>query len=159
MKRFHVHVGVENLDASIAFYSHLFGEAPGVVKSDYAKWMLEDPRINFAVSSRDKTTPGIEHLGLQVDSQEELIEVYGRLKAADRPVLEEGVTTCCYAQSEKSWIADPDGVVWEAFLTTGDATVYGGGPAIEELNSSLAQPAGCCVPTQIETQPAKTACC
>ena len=88
-----------------------------MTKDDYAKWMLEDPRVNFAISSGDHAARGIEHLGLQVESSEELSEVYGRLQAADRPVLEEGATTCCYAKSEKSWIADPDGIVWEAFFT------------------------------------------
>ena len=104
MKRFHVHVGVTELDRSIAFYSNLFGADPAVIKPDYAKWMLDDPRINFAISVREGATKGIEHIGLQVEDRAELAEVYGRLKAADRPVLEEGATTCCYAQSEKSWI-------------------------------------------------------
>lgn len=102
MKRFHVHVGVADLDASVAFYSGLFGSAPTVVKDDYAKWMLDDPRINFAISQKDGAAKGIEHLGLQVEDQAELAEVYGRLKTAKGPVLEEGATTCCYARSEKS---------------------------------------------------------
>src|SRR5438128_356492 len=108
MKRLHVHVGVADLDSSIGFYSTLFGAEPTVTKADYAKWMLEDPRVNFAISSGNHAASGIEHLGIQVESGEELTEVYARLKAADRPVLEEGATTCCYATSEKSWIADPD---------------------------------------------------
>ena len=95
MKRFHVHVGVEKLDASIAFYSGLFGQEPSVVKPDYAKWMLDDPRINFAISQKCGAVKGVEHLGIQVEDQGELAEVYDRLKAADRPVLEEGATTCC----------------------------------------------------------------
>ena len=130
MKRLHVHVGVENLDRSIGFYSTLFGAAPSVVKDDYAKWMLDDPRVNFAISSDHHAAKGIEHLGIQVEDGDELAEVYGRLKAADRPVLEEGATTCCYAKSEKSWIADPDGIVWEAFLTSGDATLSGDNTAL-----------------------------
>ena len=125
MKRLHVHVGVENLDASIGFYSTMFGAEPSVVKEDYAKWMLDDPRVNFAISAGNHARKGIEHLGIQAESVEELGEVYGRLKAADRPVLEEGRTTCCYAKSEKSWIADPQGISWETFLTTGESTVYG----------------------------------
>ncbi len=133
MKRFHVHVGVADLDASIAFYSGLFGTAPSVTKPDYAKWMLDDPRVNFAVSQKCGAEKGVEHLGLQVDDGSELAEVYGRLKAAGAPVLEEGETTCCYAKSEKSWIADPDGVVWEAFLTHGDSTVYGESPDFADL--------------------------
>lgn len=145
MKRLHVHVGVENLDRSIAFYATLFGTPPSVRKPDYAKWMLDDPRVNFAISSGGHAGRGIEHLGIQVDSDAELAEVYGRLKAADRPVLEEGATTCCYARSEKSWIADPDGVVWEAFLTTGEATRYGDSPALTAL-SATAGAAACCAP-------------
>ena len=141
MKRLHVHVGVDDLDRSIRFYSTLFGAEPSVTKADYAKWMLEDPRVNFAISAGN-THKGIEHLGIQVESGEELSEVYGRLKAADRPVLEEGRTTCCYAKSEKSWIADPDGVVWEAFLTSGESTVYGDSPALEAIGEGGA----CCVP-------------
>ena len=95
--------------------------------------MLDDPRVNFAISSGEPARKGIEHLGIQAESNDELSEVYGRLKAADRPVLEEGATTCCYAKSEKSWIADPDGVLWEAFLTTGEGTYYGDSPALGTL--------------------------
>ena len=118
MKRLHVHVGVKDLDQSIRFYSTLFGADPTVTKDDYAKWMLDDPRVNFAISSNHHAAKGIEHLGIQAENNDELAEVYGRLKAADRPVLEEGASTCCYAKSEKSWISDPDGIVWEAFLPT-----------------------------------------
>src|SRR3546814_11556026 len=108
MKRLHVHVGVADLDQSIRFYSTLFASEPTVVKPDYAKWMLDDPRVNFAISANSHAAKGIEHLGIQVESQDELAEVYSRLSAADRPVLEEGAKTCCYATSEQSWIADPD---------------------------------------------------
>ena len=164
MKRFHVHVGVTDIDKSVTFYSSLFGAEPAVVKSDYAKWILDDPRINFAISMRDDAIKGIEHVGLQVEDKAELEEVYGRLKAADRPVLEEGATTCCYAQSEKSWIADPDGVVWEAFLTEGENTSYGGSPDLDQLASANldqlasanAASIACCVP---QLAPAKTSCC
>ncbi len=145
MKRLHVHVGVENLDASIGFYSTMFGTEPTVVKEDYAKWMLEDPRVNFAISAGNHARKGIEHLGIQAESAEELGEVYGRLKAADGPVLEEGRTTCCYAKSEKSWIADPDGIVWEAFFTDGEATTYGDSPALDQLASNDAG-STCCIP-------------
>lgn len=145
MKRLHVHVGVDDLDASIAFYSTLFAAPPAVVKSDYAKWMIDDPRVNFAISSGNHAATGIEHLGIQVEDKDELAEVYGRLGAAGRPVLEEGATTCCYAKSEKSWIADPDGVVWETFLTSGDATVYGDSPALGALSGNAAA-GGCCAP-------------
>lgn len=138
MKRLHVHVGVTDLDRSISFYSGLFGAAPTVTKADYAKWMLDDPRVNFAISQHEGGAKGVEHLGVQVDDASELAEVYGRLKAAKGPVLEEGATTCCYAKSEKSWISDPDGVVWEAFLTHGDATVYGDGPDFAQLTTPQA---------------------
>jgi len=145
MKRLHVHVGVADLDRSITFYSTLFGAAPTVVKADYAKWMLEDPRVNFAVSAGRHEDPGIQHLGIQAESLDELGDVYARLRAAERPVLEEGRTTCCYAKSEKSWIADPDGLVWEAFHTDGEATVYGDSPALGTLADSLADER-CCLP-------------
>ena len=154
MKRLHVHVGVANLDSSIRFYSTLFGTEPSVTKQDYAKWMLDDPRVNFAISSGNHAAKGIEHLGIQVESGEELTEVYSRLKSADRPVREEGATTCCYAKSEKSWIADPDGVVWEAFFTNGEATVYGDSPELGALSASAADDS-CCAPAM----PAKAVSC
>jgi catechol 2,3-dioxygenase-like lactoylglutathione lyase family enzyme len=158
MKRLHVHVGVENLDQSIGFYSTLFAAQPTVVKEDYAKWMLDDPRVNFAISSGEHARKGIEHLGIQVESGDELAEVYGRLQAADGPVLEEGQTTCCYAKSEKSWIADPDGIVWEAFFTNGEATIYGDSPELERLASDTAAEAQCCAPA-LAPAPKTVACC
>jgi catechol 2,3-dioxygenase-like lactoylglutathione lyase family enzyme len=158
MKRLHVHVGVDNLDRSISFYSTLFGAQPAVVKSDYAKWMLEDPRVNFAISCGQHAERGIEHLGIQVENRSELTEVYTRLQAADRPVLEEGATTCCYARSEKSWVSDPDGVVWETFLTSGEATVYGDSPALSALSESAA-PSACCAPVMPEAKPDAAECC
>ncbi len=124
MKRLHVHVAVKNVDASIRFYSQLFAAEPSVRKPDYAKWLLDDPRVNFAISERG-AEPGVDHLGIQVEDRTELQDVYGRLKKAEAPVIEEGETTCCYAYSEKSWIEDPQGVQWETFLTTGESTVYG----------------------------------
>ena len=145
MKRLHVHVGVADLDRSIAFYSTLFAAGPTVRKADYAKWMLDDPRVNFAISAGIEAKQGVRHLGIQVEDTEELKEVYGRLQAADRPVLEEGRTTCCYAKSEKSWIADPDGTVWETFFTDGEATVYGDSPALAALADEPAT-AKCCAP-------------
>ena len=156
MKRFHVHVGVKDIEKSIAFYSNLFGIEPSVAKADYAKWMLDDPRINFAISMREGATKGIEHVGVQVEEAAELAEVYARLDAAGRPVLEEGATTCCYAQSEKSWIADPDGVVWEAFLTEGESTTYGASPALDQLASANAASNACCAPQVVRP---KTSCC
>lgn len=160
MKRLHVHVGVTDLDRSIGFYSTLFGAGPTVVKSDYAKWLLDDPRVNFAISSGQHAEKGIEHLGIQVESTEELAEVYDRLKAADRPVLDEGATTCCYAKSAKSWIADPQGVVWETFHTTGESVDYGTGPSPDAVRAGSANAAdgNCCVPAFAAPKPA-AACC
>lgn len=143
MKRLHIHVGVDDITQSIRFYTTLFATEPTVVKDDYAKWLLDDPRVNFAISEGNHAKKGIEHLGIQVESTEELSEVYGRLRAADRPVLEEGQTICCYANSEKSWISDPDGVVWEAFFTNGEATTYGNGPALGTLAKSVGDK--CCL--------------
>lgn len=141
MKRLHVHVAVENVTDSVRFYSALFAVEPTVRKIDYAKWMLDDPRVNFAISQRS-VDAGIEHLGIQAETAEELREVYGRLQAAGRPVFEEGATTCCYAKSEKSWVADPQGIAWETFLTTGESTMYGERPDLPPLGRE----AGCCTP-------------
>ena len=157
MKRLHVHVGVADLDQSIRFYSTLFAAEPSVVKADYAKWMLDDPRVNFAISSGQHAAKGIEHLGIQAESTDELADVYSRLQAADRPVLEEGATTCCYAKSEKSWIADPDGVVWEAFFTNGEATVYGDSPSLSALSANASE-STCCTPA-MPAERATVACC
>jgi catechol-2,3-dioxygenase len=147
MKRFHVHVSVGDLNESIRFYSTLFGAEPTVLKGDYAKWMLENPRVNFAISQRS-VARGIEHVGIQVENRSELEEVYARLQRAERPVLEEGATTCCYAQSEKSWIADPQGIQWETFLTTGESTVYGHDPqpVVSPQPSSSCCAPSCCAP-------------
>lgn len=143
MKRLHVHVAVNDLDASIRFYSRLFAAEPSVRKRDYAKWMLEDPRVNFAISHRGGR-PGVQHLGIQAESRAELEEVYGRLRGAEGPVTEEGETTCCYAHSEKSWIDDPQGVAWETFLTTGESAIYG----TDEIRPKQEKEAGaaCCAP-------------
>jgi hypothetical protein len=114
--------------------------------------MLDDPRVNFAISEGKHAAKGIEHLGIQVEDADELAQVYGRLKAADRPVIEEGATTCCYAKSEKSWITDPDGVAWEAFLTEGEASVYGEALGLPAISPAAANDA-CCTPDF------KTSCC
>jgi catechol 2,3-dioxygenase-like lactoylglutathione lyase family enzyme len=148
VKRLHIHIGVDDIGRSIRFYSILFAAEPTVAKADYAKWMLDDPSVNFAISAGKRDRQGIEHLGIQAESIDELGEVYGRLRAADRPVLEEGRTTCCYAKSEKSWIADPDGVVWEAFFTDGKSTTYGDGPALRTLSDGLPKDQ-CCVPAGV----------
>ena len=150
MKRLHVHVSVDDLAQSVRFYSTLFAAEPAVTKADYAKWMLDDPRVNFAISTRSGGA-GLHHLGIQVETQGELEEVYGRLRQADRPVLGEGATTCCYAQSEKSWITDPQGVSWETFLTTGESTVYGDSADLGAIRTTAA---ACCTP---ETP--QVACC
>lgn len=135
MKRLHIHVGVADLDQSIGFYSTLFNSQPSVVESDYAKWMLEDPRVNFAISARQRA-PGIDHLGIQVDSRAELDELSGRLKAAGETTLDQEAATCCYAKSDKAWVNDPAGVRWETFFTFGGATSYG-----EDEQPSAAKPA------------------
>lgn len=145
MKRLHVHVSVADLGASVRFYSKLFDSEPTVRKVDYAKWMLDDPRVNFAISQRDGK-PGVQHLGIQVENPAELAEVCERLQRAERPVIEEGETTCCYAKSEKSWIDDPQGVQWETFLTTGESTVYGTDAVIAQPVKE-AKAAACCAPT------------
>jgi catechol 2,3-dioxygenase-like lactoylglutathione lyase family enzyme len=144
MKRLHVHVSVADLAASIRFYNTLFAAEPTVLKPDYAKWMLDDPRVNFAISQRDSEV-GIRHLGIQVEDRAELTEVYARLQRAEAPVLEEGATTCCYANSEKSWVADPQGVQWETFLTTGSSADYGDG--IESPDMAAEAPKSCCAPS------------
>jgi len=142
MKRMHVHVAVDDMAASVRFYSTLFESAPAVLKPDYAKWMLEDPRVNFAISQRGGAS-GIDHLGIQAEDEAELAEIYARLERAKRPVLEEKAATCCYARSDKQWIADPQGIAWETFLTTGEATVYGRSAALETLNREAT---ACCGP-------------
>jgi len=160
MKRLHVHVSVEDLPHAICFYSALFAAKPSVVKSDYAKWMLEDPRVNFAISTRGRE-PGLDHLGIQVETTEELHQVYARLHQAGGTVIEQGATTCCYAKSEKSWIDDPAGIAWETFHTTGESTVYGDGTGenrarIAHEGQSDKQSA-CCAPSASAKQ--SSACC
>lgn len=147
MKRFHVHVGVKDLNESIQFYSTLFGQSPSKQKEDYAKWMLEDPRINFAISTRVQSE-GIDHLGFQVDESSELGELTERLKNADLGIYGEGTTTCCYANSEKAWVKDPSGIAWETYHTMGDAEVFN--EKVKEASASA-----CCAP---KTTSAKGCC-
>lgn len=147
MKRFHVHLHVQDLQASIAFYSRLFSAAPTRIESGYAKWMLEDPRVNFAISTLG-SKPGLDHLGFQVDSAEELTEMKAAAQSADMTMLDEGETTCCYARSEKHWITDPQGIAWEHFHTLGDIPVF------NEAGQSESG-AACCAPEQ----PAAASCC
>ncbi len=140
MKRFHVHAHVEDLAASIAFYSKMFAAEPARIESDYAKWMLDDPRINFAISTRGGK-PGVDHLGLQTDSAEELIELKARAEAADMTLLDEGQTTCCYARSDKHWITDPQGIAWEHFHTLDNIPVFS--EAKSEAVAVAPEPSAC----------------
>jgi len=148
MKRFHVHAHVADLQASVDFYSKLFGTGPTRVESDYAKWMLEDPRINFAISTRGGR-PGVDHLGIQTDDAEELAELKARAAAADLATQDEGQTTCCYARSEKHWVTDPQGIAWEHFHTLADIPVFSerDAAAAAALPSSPASASACCAPT------------
>src|SRR5690349_15491623 len=155
MKRLHVHVSVEDVSQSIGFYSALFAAQPTVTKPDYAKWMLEDPRVNFAISTRGRE-PGLDHLGIQVEDAGELQEVYARLRQAGSAVLEEGKTACCYAQSEKSWIDDPAGISWETFHTTGTATHYG--TSVRD-GAQIAHEKVCCEPRASAAKATDTTCC
>jgi catechol 2,3-dioxygenase-like lactoylglutathione lyase family enzyme len=139
MKRLHVHVRVHDIPESVRFYAALFASEPVVTKPDYAKWMLDDPRVNFAISTRENVAAGIEHLGIQVETETELAEIYARLDRAERPVLKEAAATCCYAKSDKQWISDPQGVAWETFLTHGGSTTYGGTGAVGKLNRLSAE--------------------
>ena len=141
MKRFHVHAHVEDLQASIAFYSKMFGAEPTRVESDYAKWMIEDPRINFAISTRGGK-PGVDHLGIQTDTEEELAELKARAQAADMALLDEGETTCCYARSEKHWVTDPQGIAWEHFHTLANIPVFSEGAG--EKAAPAAESVACC---------------
>ena len=124
MKRFHVHISVDGLDANVRFYSAVFGVPPTVLKPDYAKWMLEDPRINFAISKTGRR-PGVDHLGIQVDSDEELVSLLGQVTVAEITALDQPGAQCCYARSDKYWITDPQGLAWEAFHTLESIPLYG----------------------------------
>lgn len=142
MKRMHVNVNVTNLEDSVRFYSTLFASEPAVLKDDYAKWMLDDPRVNFAISTHGNE--GIAHLGIQVESADELVEVYHRLEQAGGATLDEGETTCCYARSTKQWIQDPSGIAWETFLTHGDSAVYGHDTPPVMETAPMTSEAACC---------------
>jgi catechol 2,3-dioxygenase-like lactoylglutathione lyase family enzyme len=139
MKRFHVHVAVTNLEQSVQFYSTFFNTAPIVKKEDYAKWMLDDPRINFAISTRGRK-PGLDHLGIQVENSDDLKQISLRLKQAQQPTFEQEQTTCCYAKADKTWVHDPQGIAWESFYTTGNATTYGEDADLPDRQSA------CCAP-------------
>jgi hypothetical protein len=161
MKRFHVRAHVEELDKSIAFYSKMFGAEPTRVETDYAKWMLEDPRINFAISTRGAKL-GVDHLGIQADSEEELQELKTRAQAADMALLDDGETTCCYARSDKYWITDPQGIAWEQFHT------LGGIPVFSEQQAAASPSSACCsaqaslgtpLSMPVKASPSTSSCC
>jgi catechol 2,3-dioxygenase-like lactoylglutathione lyase family enzyme len=155
MKRFHVHVAVPDLAVSIRFYSTLFGAEPSVTKDDYAKWMLDDPRINFAISQRGAKT-GVNHLGFQVDSGDELEALHGQLEAADRSVVADMDASCCYAKSDKYWVTDPAGIAWESFHSLGTIPMFGGGDVVEDAAN-----ANCATATSTVAMPKSRtkACC
>jgi len=154
MKRFHVHLHVDDLAKSIGFYSKLFAAEPARREGDYAKWMLEDPPVNFAISTRG-AQPGIDHLGIQTDDTDELAALKARAAAADMVLLDEGETTCCYARSEKHWVTDPQGIAWEHFHTLGDIPVF------NEASAPVATQSACCAPVAATTAAAAepAACC
>jgi catechol 2,3-dioxygenase-like lactoylglutathione lyase family enzyme len=152
MKRFHVHVSVSDLSKSIAFYSAMFGAEPTVVRPDYAKWMLEDPRVNFAISNRGQT-PGVNHLGFQAEDEAELDAIHANLRNADASITPEKGAHCCYAVSDKYWITDPQGIAWESFHSLDSIPVYG-------ADQAAATSASCCGPRSVETETAQaSACC
>lgn len=173
MKRFHIHTTVADLPKSIAFYSQLFAAEPTRVEADYAKWMLDDPRVNFAISTRGSRV-GVDHLGIQTETEEELSELRARAVAAGMALLDEGETNCCYARSDKYWLQDPQGLAWEGFRTLGDVPMYGapptpdavaqaddkGGPGADVGSAEGGRPAGaCCVGGQRAAQDRPKACC
>ena len=153
MKRFHAHVRVDDLESSVRFYSTLFGAEPAVLKPDYAKWMLDDPRVNFAITA-GSTSTGLDHLGLQVESDEDLATIAARLDAAGRSVVKQENASCCYARGNKGWVSDPSGISWETFHTFGESTVYGkdGAPRAARAEE---QSESCCTPGTAST----SACC
>ncbi|KJJ96436.1 glyoxalase [Burkholderiaceae bacterium 26] len=148
MKRFHVHVHVDDLSKSIAFYSKLFAAEPTRVETDYAKWMLDDPRINFAISTRGSAA-GVDHLGFQVDDAAELAELKARAEAADMALLDEGETTCCYARSDKHWITDPQGIAWEHFHSLGNIPVF----CEDKKEEAATESSACCAPRAPKGKP------
>jgi catechol 2,3-dioxygenase-like lactoylglutathione lyase family enzyme len=150
MKRMHVHVGVKNIDEAVKFYSALFGAEPDKKMPDYAKWMLEDPKLNFAISTRSGKE-GVDHLGIQVDNEAELSDMRKRISQAEIDVIDEGETVCCYAESDKSWIQDPAGIAWEAYQTMGDAQLF----SAKEDNAQGA----CCTPVSIPVVAVSSSCC
>jgi catechol 2,3-dioxygenase-like lactoylglutathione lyase family enzyme len=162
MKRFHVHLGVENLDESIRFYSGLFGAAPTVRKDDYAKWMIEDPRINFAISHRGNHV-GVNHLGLQAESAAELADIRTHFAAAGAAVVDEPDASCCYVKSDKHWVTDPQGIAWEGYHTLGEIRYFdrdGGEPSSGACGARSDAAEGCCAAAQSgESTVSRSGCC
>lgn len=154
MKRMHLHVSVDDINKSIGFYNSLFGAAPTVSKPDYAKWMLDDPLVNFAISKRGATA-GLDHIGIQVESDIELSEIKGRLEKAELSLLTEEGTTCCYAKSDKHWVQDPSGIAWETYRTLESSLTFNNNPEHD------AGSAACCAPTteKIQLVSRKAKCC
>jgi lactoylglutathione lyase len=149
MKRFHVHIHVEDLARNIAFYSKMFGTQPARVESDYAKWMLEDPAVNFAISTRGHGRTGLDHLGIQVDRDEDLAALKAQAEAADLALIDEGATTCCYARSDKHWVVDPQGLPWEHFHTLGNIPTFREEAATEQASACCAPPVNAAASTPV----------
>ncbi|MCM5680137.1 glyoxalase/bleomycin resistance/dioxygenase family protein [Schlegelella sp. S2-27] len=161
MKRFHVHLHVDDLQQSIGFYSKLFAVEPARTESDYAKWMLQDPPVNFAISTRGSQS-GIDHLGIQTDDPAELAELKARAQAADMALLDEGQTTCCYARSEKHWVTDPQGIAWEHFHTLGNVPVFSEAAAPADSGFACCAPGAPTVrgkPLGIAVKSSSSSCC
>jgi catechol 2,3-dioxygenase-like lactoylglutathione lyase family enzyme len=154
MKRFHVHARVGGLNSSVRFYSTLFGAEPAILKPDYAKWMLDDPRVNFAITA-GLTSVGLDHLGLQVESDEDLATIAGRLNAAGQSVVKQDNAACCYARGNEGWVSDPSGISWETFHTFSESTVYGNDGAPRPMAARLPESDSCCTPATSST----SACC
>lgn len=147
MKRFHVHVAVEDVEQNVRFYSTVFGAAPTVHKPDYAKWMLEDPRVNFAISKQGAKA-GLDHVGIQAEDEAELEDIHARLARADQKLLKQEATSCCYAKSNKYWVQDPQGIAWEAFHTLGEVPVFGDGALAAQAGQLGSVKAACCSPAK-----------
>lgn len=172
MKRFHVHVHVEDLARNIAFYSAMFGARPSRVEADYAKWMLDEPAVNFAISTRGHGALGVDHLGIQVDSEDDLATMKAQAQSADIALVDAGATTCCYARSDKHWIVDPQGLAWEHFRTLGGIPVFSEGEPVQtgvhaDLQAAAVAPeaSACCAPraqgkpVEVPVKPASGGCC
>lgn len=144
MKRMHLHVSVDDMAKSVSFYNSLFGASPTVEKPDYAKWMLDDPLVNFAISKRGAKT-GLDHIGIQVENDLELLEIKERLEAAEMNMLTQEGTTCCYAKSDKHWVQDPSGIAWEAYRTLDSAPTFNGKENTESTGA-------CCAPVTQKIQ-------